>query len=103
MELTEIELHLLTSDKLVDVDAIERHYHGQTIRLGDIEDMIDRYHGSRTGHVLRYDLRLPRDIFRHVFSEQASPTVIESSRCRAHHDANCFPFIKPVTLRPDFS
>jgi hypothetical protein len=102
VELAKVELHLLTPDKLVDIDAVERHYQRQTIRLRHIEDVIDGDHRSGAGHVLRHDLRLPRNIFGHVSGEEARPSGLKSARRRANHDPNCLSPVESVTLRSDF-
>src|SRR5439155_2473549 len=70
------------------------------VRLTDIEHMVGRDHRSGARHVLSDDLGLTRDILAHVSRKETGPAVVESTRRRTHHYANCFSLVERVSLGP---
>ena len=72
---------------------------GETIRFGELVEMVGGREASRARHIFDDKRRIARDMFAHVAGHQARVKIIAAAGSVAHHQTNRFALVKILRLR----
>src|SRR5262249_52846365 len=94
LELARVKLDTGLAKHLTEKESADEVADGETVRLGDFEDMISGDQATSAGHVLDYDTGLAGDVFTQVAGDGSVIGVKTPASREAYYDANRFASIK---------
>src|SRR5262245_31590679 len=75
-------------------ETARRESEGQSIGTSRPVNVVCRLSTAAAGHIFRYEVGLPRDVFLEIRQESLQPHVASSSRFLAANDGDSFPLIE---------